>query len=300
MEQMLKTLFWAPFVIYRHGSLKPEKIYVKATGGYIYFSHSDRRAIKKLVFDTARGRTPDPVRFWQDFITKTQPDFALDIGVNYGECLFGTRYPESCRIIGCEANPTILAYLERSRITHPSASSIEIISGIVSDVVDANQEFFVDPTWSGTSSVAPTEATGNEARVIYKLHTHRLDSIVTPEQADGRTIIIKMDIEGSEPRAMQGFASALQRAKLVVGFMEFDSTMIHEAGSNPETFFHTLQESYEIYRLNHKGSKELVKIGSYTSIPKSRAKDGRIHLDFILVSKGVKSSEWLPSGWMLS
>jgi hypothetical protein len=153
LEGLAKAIAFAPVIILQHGSLRPERVRIKETGGYIYIDPKDRRAIKKLVLDTVRRRVSEPMRFWRDFLGKLKPDFALDIGVNYGECLFSVRYPGVTRVIGCEANLGIIPCITRSRDSHPDAGHIEVIHGLISDTSDQQQNFYVDPTWSGTASV---------------------------------------------------------------------------------------------------------------------------------------------------
>ena len=300
IERSIKTLFWIPFILKRHGTLRPSHIIVTSTGGTIFFSPTDKRAIKKLVYETARNRIPDPVVFWRDFIDHLQPDFALDIGVNYGECLFGIRYPENCHVIGCEANPAVMPFIERSKATHPSAESIEIISGIVSDVMDKTQDFFVNPSWSGSASVVTPDAKVNHGRDIYQLPTVRLDSLILPEKGKDKIIVFKMDIEGSEHRAMLGFEETLKHAQLVVGFMEFDSGLIRRAGSNAAEFLTKLLEDFVIYRLTEKASKVIVPVESIESLPQPRKLGASIHTDLILVSRKSSACNWLPKDWKIA
>jgi hypothetical protein len=132
---------------------------------------------------------------------------------------------------------------------------------------------------------------------VCEMTTRRLDSILTPQEAAGRVILFKMDIEGSEPRAMGGFESTLNQARLVVGFMEYDTTFIRNAGSDPVAFFEKTARQFSVFILKDAAPLTLIRVKEFSSLPKSRAKDGRVHTDLILVTQGVAASEWLPEGW---
>ncbi len=300
LERFAKYALYAPLVVIRHGSFRPSRVRIAATGAFIYFNVSDRRAVKKLIYDTARRRVSLPLRFWRDFLQKLQPDLALDVGTNYGECLFGVRYPEPTWILGCEANPGLMSFIRQSRESHPDQARIEVANVLVSDVDEASQYFHVNPSWSGTASIhKPSEAEAGQMR-SHLLSTRRLDSLVTPEVCEGRVVLLKMDIEGSEPLAIRGFSKSLTAARLVVGFIEFDTSFMQRVGQDGATFFNYLKADFDLYYVSSVNPCTLRSISDFEALPISRAEDRRIHLDLVLVTKGVELATWLPVGWALS
>lgn len=48
--------------------------------------------------------------FWINAINEYSPDLLIDVGVNYGECIFSTNYPKHTQIYGIEANRDLLKY----------------------------------------------------------------------------------------------------------------------------------------------------------------------------------------------
>ncbi len=300
LERFAKYAFYAPLVVMRHGSFRPSRVRIAETGAFIYFNVSDRRAVKKLIYDTARGRVTLPLRFWRDFLHKLQPDLALDVGTNYGECLFGVRYPEETRVLGCEANPDLMPYIRQSRESHPDEARIEVANVLVSEVDEASRYFHVNPTWSGTASIhEPSEADAGQMR-SHLLSTRRLDSLVTPEACEGRVVLLKMDIEGSEPLAIRGFSKSLAAARLVVGFIEFDTQFMQRIGQDGEVFFNELKADFDLYYVSAVKPCTLQSIADFGALPISRAEDRRIHLDLVLVTKGAEVGAWVPPTWVLS
>ena len=92
IEWWLRELWLSPRVWRRYRTLRPHKVALPDVDAQIHIDPSDRRARKKLLYDPLRGRTNRNVRFWRDFCATLEPDLALDIGANYGECIFSTDY----------------------------------------------------------------------------------------------------------------------------------------------------------------------------------------------------------------
>lgn len=300
LERFAKYAFYTPLVFIRHGSFRPTRVKIEETGSFIYFDPTDRRAVKKLIYGTARRRVPLPLHFWKDFIEKLDPDFALDVGTNYGECLFGVRYPDHTQVLGCEANPDLMSHVRQSRESHPDHSRIEIANILVSDVDDISQHFYVDPTWTGGASIYKPQEGGESLTRSHLLSTRRLDSLVTSEMCEGRVVLLKMDIEGSEPLAIRGFSKSLEAARLVVGFMEFDTIFMRQVGQDGEVFFNQLKENFDIYYVASVKPCTLQTVLDFKDLPISRAEGGRVHLDLVLVTKGADAAEWLSSRWVVT
>jgi FkbM family methyltransferase len=298
LERGFKTMLLAPLTVARYGTLRPHKVKINECSNWIYIDPYDRRAIKKFIQDPIRKRISQPLIFWRDFLAKLQPSLAIDVGVNYGECLFGARYPASTSVFGFEANPKINVLLQKSRIDHPDASRIKIVASLVSDSIEEAVSFYHDPLWSGTgSAVQSLNDSANTVTSIISSLT--IDSVIPSELATGATVLLKMDIEGYEPRAFGGMHQTLDAAQLVVGFIEFDTTFIREAGSDPGTFYQCLENRFNIYFLLDWRLKKLKLAESFEALPVSRADDGRIHTDLLLVTHGADTSRWLPKDWSI-
>lgn len=299
LERGLKMLLLAPPTLLRYGTIRPSRVKFSDSDHWIHINPQDRRAIKKFIHDPIRKRVSPPLTFWRDFLDKLEPAIAMDVGMNYGECLFGSRYAGHTRVFGFEANPRLTPYLSKSRDDHPDSASITIIEGLVSDKLEDSIPFYASPTWSGTGSAVRSLNNGADV-VTSSISSRTLDSVIPREQVMGKNLLFKMDIEGYESKAFSGFEATLDAAKLAVGFIEFDTTYVREAGTDPAAFYASLEQRFDIHRLMESRPKHIIKIKHYADLPVSRATDQRIHTDLLLSTRGIDHSEWLPSGWTIA
>jgi FkbM family methyltransferase len=291
-----KRIALAPLVLLRYGTLWPKKVRLVGCKHWVHIDPSDGRAVKKLIHDPLRGRISPPSNFWRAFNQHLQPTVAVDVGVNYGECLFSTRYASSTQVFGFEANPRLADLLEKSRMAHPDGRQITITHGLVSDSPGEDIPFFVNPSWSGGAS-AIASINAHHDILTYKISARSLDSVIPQQLVSGGCLLFKMDIEGYESRAFCGFEQTLEAAALAVGFIEFDTGYITAAGESPEVYFLRLAKRFDIYRLQ--GSQTLLRVADFSTLPRSRVADGRVHTDLVLVTHGASASQWLPIGWTI-
>lgn len=298
IERAIKSLYLAPLTIVRYGTLRPQKVKLSDCDNWIHIDPIDRRAVKKFIQDPLRKRTSPPLVFWRDFLAKLTPHVAIDVGVNYGECLFGARYGSATTVYGFEANPKINECLKKSRSDHPDGERIHIIASLVSDIVEEAVDFYVDPSWSGTGSAVRSLNDGANV-ITSSIPAVTIDSVIPTNLIEGGTLLVKMDIEGYEPRAFGGLQKTIDAAKLVVGFIEFDTTFIREAGSDAEIFYQTLESTFDVYFVANWRQKLLKRADRFAELPQSRAEDQRVHTDLLLVTRSTAPSAWLPNGWSI-
>jgi len=299
ITKSVKRIALAPLVLLRYGTLWPKKVRLAGCKHWVHIDPSDGRAVKKLIHDPLRGRISPPSNFWRAFNQHLQPTVAVDVGVNYGECLFSTRYASSTQVFGFEANPRLAPYLHKSRDAHPDAASITIKEGLVSDKMEDSITFYANPMWSGTGSALRSLNDGADI-VTRTISSRTLDSVIPREQVAGKNLLFKMDIEGYEAKAFAGFQATLEAAKLAVGFIEFDTTYLREAGTDPAAFYASLEQRFDIHRLMESRPNHIIKIKHFADLPVSRATDQRIHTDLLLSTRGINHSEWLPSSWTIA
>ena len=126
VEWYLRLWRLAPALLRQYGTLRPERVHLPQSRHAVYIDTGDRRAIKRILLDAVRGRYPVNRRFWVDFVGTLEPEIALDVGANYGECVFAADYTDATRVFAFEANPALQPHLQRSREEHPSAGSGEL------------------------------------------------------------------------------------------------------------------------------------------------------------------------------
>jgi FkbM family methyltransferase len=299
IERTAKSVLLAAPTIARYGTLLPSRVKLNGCSNWIHIDPRDRRSIKKFVHDPIRNRISPPLAFWRDFLANLEPSVAIDVGVNYGECIFGARYGAKTYVYGFEANPRILPYLHKSRQDHPDADRITIIEGLVSDVMEDSVPFYSDPSWSGTGSA--TRSLNENANVVTsRVKARTIDSVIPLGQVEGGTLLFKMDIEGHESRAFSGFIKTIRAAKLIVGLIEFDTSYIYQSGENPNDYFAILCERFDVHRLTPGRGATLVKVRTFGELPESRAMDNRVHTDLLLSTRGADPDSWLPDHWSIA
>lgn len=297
LERAFKQAYLLPLTWLRYGSLRPARAKLHGGDHWIYIDPTDQCAIKKVVHEPLRRKVSVNLIFWRELLAHLQPELAVDVGLNYGECLFGATYSPATRLFGFEANPRLLPYLEQSRQSHPQGRQMVITNCLVSDVPADDISFAVNPVWSGQSS-AVREINAGSGSIEFKLSARPLDAIIVPQLRKETTLLFKMDIEGYESRALRGFQQTLQRMTRAVGIIEFTSRFIRWAGEDPEAYFNWLRARFSIYRFADVKNRSVIAVPAYRALPYKHNDPGCADADLILVSRGQDAS-WLPTGWTL-
>lgn len=216
--------------------------------------------------------------FWSNAVKEYLPDLIIDVGVNYGECLFSTTYPGQTKIYGIEANRHLLKYIKKSRDVHPNKSQIAIINAFASDKDDEQKTFFVDKHWSGTSSASYMPSHNMIEEMPVKTIT--IDSLMK-ENLTNKTVLFKVDVEGYEAFVLKGMTRIMEESASTIGFIEFNSEYIEKSSVHADDFFTFLQTYFTIYV--YKEDDTLIKADHLTYEDLQNMFDtGYIHTDFIL------------------
>ncbi len=297
LEKAFKEAYLVPLTLLRYGTARPRRAKLHGCDNWIYIDPSDPCAIKKVVHEPLRGKVSTNLVFWREFNAHLNPELVVDVGLNYGECLFGTGYAPGTRLWGFEANPRLMPHLEESRKHHPDGARMTLTNCLVSDAPAEDVPFLVNPAWSGQSS-AVREINAGEGVLEFKLPARTLDSIIPAAAAAGKTRLFKMDIEGYESRALAGFSRTLEQAERAFGLIEFTPKFIQWAGVVPEDFFDWLRSRFSIYCIADARHRKLARIGDYSELPARHGGDFA-GTDLMLVSK-TAGSDWLPLRWTIS
>ena len=296
-EKAVKRAYLTPLTIIRYGTLKPTRARLHQCPHWIYIDPEDPCAIKKVVQEPLRGKVSDNLIFWRDFISHLKPTLIVDVGLNYGECLFGADYDDQVRLFGFEANPRLIPHLEKSRGSHPAGDRMTITNCLVSDEPADDVPFLVNPDWSGSSS-AVKELNNRPEAIEFKLPARTVDSVIPKDLAAGSTVLFKMDIEGYESRALRGFENTFSKASAAVGFIEFDGQYIRWAGQEPDDYLAWLQVHFRTFRVASIKNKTLAEVTRFSDVPKLHGDPNRVHTDLVLVSNQTPDG-WLAPGWKI-
>lgn len=297
-EWWLRELRLAPKVLRQYGTRYPTRVKLPDMEIYIYIDPWDRRARKQLLFDLIRGRSHRNSRFWRDFVDHIDPDAALDIGANYGECVFGTMYAPGVRVFALEANPELIPYLLESRDDHPSKSQIEVMNNLVSDKAVRSVPFFLNRASSGRSTAVAAIASDSGTVEAVDVAAVRVDDILANAGLRPEKLVFKVDVEGFEPRVLIGMKDTLEKASLAVGYVEIDSRFLSRSGWTIERYDSEIIRDFELYVPVDQKSLVLKHYDSLTAYRKTFGGQ-RIHTDLVLV-KNIQAREWLPTAWQLA
>lgn len=184
-------------------------------------------------------------KFWKEAVVNFKPTIVLDVGVNYGECIFSTNYDTEVQIFGFEANERLIPYIERSRDEHKNKEQIKIIHALASNKTKQQQSFYVNSMWSGTSSGVTTKM--HKAIERQTIDSIKVDSLFTDQELLQERVLFKVDVEGFEAFVLYGMERLIQESKSCLGFIEFDSHYIRKSGTDIEEFLFFLKKHFEIY-----------------------------------------------------
>ncbi len=78
----LKSVYLSFITWRRYGATRPEAVTQPGSPSPVHINPRDRRALKKLAHDSARGRVSVPMHFWRNAVSTPQPQLAVDVGAN--------------------------------------------------------------------------------------------------------------------------------------------------------------------------------------------------------------------------
>lgn len=268
-------------IIYAHGNPFVSVISLYPSGAKVSVNPLDRAAQAGIM---AHHK---PYYRREQFVTYLiaswfNPDAFIDVGVNYGACLFSVPRDFSGRCFGFEANPALRRYIEKSMQMNDQLQ-VEMYWGVVSDGVDRQVSFFVHRRWSVKSSAITPENTNHHTKV--QSTTFCLDDVITPSMGF-HNVFIKIDVEGYEFKVINGFRKTMGELENVIGFVEFDSEYVRRAGQAPQKVIHDWMEMFDVYEINE--NEEVTRLDP---IRVKQINDMQcFHSDFFLVK--LSQPEW--------
>lgn len=229
-----------------YGTTHPTVVTLADGRHQVSIDPTDPRARKKVASDAIRGKRRRNQVFWVSAINALQPNVALDVGVNFGECLFQADYPSHTTAFGIDGNPGLLPHLIASRDLHPQGPQIEVINALVAEEPAEAASFFVSQRASGgsTAAAAVTEIRDGEFEEK-QVPVTSVDTLVESANSLDR-IVFKIDVEGYEGHVLRGMVRSLANCESAVGLIEFDTQMLTRAGESLEQFWDFLRQQFDV------------------------------------------------------
>ncbi|MFK7822426.1 MAG: FkbM family methyltransferase [Planctomycetaceae bacterium] len=265
----------------RYGTTHPAV--VKLADGFheVRIDPTDPRARKKIASDGIRRKRRRNQVFWVAAVDELQPDVAIDIGVNFGECLFQADYPPETQAFGIDGNPDLLPFLQASRELHPQGPQIEVLNALVAEKPAESASFFVSQKASGGSTAVSGVTDMREGDFEEKqVPVTSIDTLLNTTESAKR-IVFKIDVEGFEGQVLRGMEATLSACKTAIGFIEFDTRMLTRAGEDMEQLWQFLQDRFEVHMFV--GSRLVDLSHADWSVAKANCKATDDHTDLVLI-----------------
>ncbi|WP_100407522.1 FkbM family methyltransferase [Bacillus solitudinis] len=266
------------FMKYKTINLEKLPTYIKLPSSFdLHINPLENRGRALLI---SSGITQERlVKFWERSVKEYSPTTVLDIGVNYGECLFSVKYPTETKVYGVEANAQLIPFINKSLDNHPNKNQIQIINAFASNLEHQDQDFYIDTNWSGTSSGKEIYSQMVEKHLV---QTVTVDSLLKDQDVSKERILFKIDVEGYEAFVLEGMKQVINQSKSLLGIIEFDSVYLQNAGTHLDSFLANLTENFTVYLFDHAGELNLLTEVTIERIQKI-LKSSEIHIDLVLV-----------------
>ncbi len=264
----------------KYGFRLPDHVVLPNSGAPMFLDRTEQRARQLLLGDaTGQGLLKN---IWHLAISRLQPCVVVDVGANYGEFLFGERYPADCRVIGIEANAALEQWLRRSREHHPDRDRIIVETAIAAESSGESRSFFLSTYSSGRSSAIERNDGGWKRQ---DCTTVAVDDLAADVDVADRSVVFKIDVEGYESQVLAGMRNLVSRARTVLGIIEFNSAFIEEAGCCPAEFLQDLAGTFRIAALARRRPPVLLDNPSLDVLRQVTGSSGDdVELDLVLLS----------------
>lgn len=162
----------------------------------------------------------------------------IDLGANIG--YYTLRAARSIgptgHVYAFEPDPRTAPYLRRN-VARNAARNVSVIEAAASG--RSGEAVFRQ---SGRASHSGLHHTMSEhAPIAVSVVTSRVD-----DHVQGPVDVVKMDIEGEEPAALQGMAGILSSSPALRLFTEFSPRALEKAGNQPQAFMDWMKSNFEI------------------------------------------------------
>ena len=226
----------------------PEKI--KTNTSIIYLNPNDPVISGALFFGVYEK---SETKFLNDICFEGMK--VIDIGANVGyySALTSDIVGPEGIVLAIEPDPESFKYLLKTI----QASKFKNIRPFLKAASDHNNilPLFISKDNRGDNRLYQT----NQKRDYINVKTIRLDELIIENEID-QIDLIKIDVQGYEPKAIRGMEKIITSSKKIILLTEFWPKGIIDAGENPYDFLEMLRNfDFLLYELNKKGKLVLLR-----------------------------------------
>jgi len=204
----------------------------------------------------------------------------LDVGANIGyfTLLAARLVQESGHVYAFEPNPGNCVSLRRS-LAENGFNHVTVFQNAVAEKAQTL-------IFSGGGADSNGRIINESEPMAQEFALPRVEAVVLDDVlADAARIdVIKMDIEGAEPRAWEGMQQLIAKHRPVL-VMEFAPELIRiTSGADPAAFMEAIQAQYDVYILERSGQKSATPQNT-AAIMAAQAASGIGHVDVVAYAK---------------
>jgi FkbM family methyltransferase len=202
---------------------------------------SDRGSVYTLACCQADIFEPFERGIFGEIICSNPDCLVIDIGASYGVYTLTAcnlaKHKFGRKVVSIEPDRRVFERLSESVSNNGFEEDVILINKAVSDSDEKQVTFFINKS----GSVDNRSITPGQIQVIdsYDVDAVTIDSIIADVEKEGikpQTVIVKIDIQGNEPRAVRGMSKTLSDYKSIAVLLEFDDALLRDAGFDSSEF----------------------------------------------------------------
>lgn len=193
--------------------------------------------------------------------------YVIDVGANYGAfCLAAAnlyRFGLIKKIIAIE--PDLRAYNALRKSLSKNQFDVDLYNLIVSDS-SGIEKVFINARSSADNRTHKITTAPIRIRNFYEVDSITLDELLLQASVDYNSFfVIKMDIQGNEPRAIKGMSLALSNAKGFILFFEHAPYLIESTCISEEEYLSSLKSLSPDYVCEISGGS-VIRLSSFSDL----------------------------------
>jgi len=216
--------------------------------------------INLMGFDTAIGKTTEPwiYHILLELHQSRKLDAFIDIGVNTGQTLIKIKsIDDKIPYYGFEPNPNCVYYLQYLQEQN-DLQNVTFSCFALGNVQGTTEMHFLGDE-DTRATILKTETTPTD------LIHHRLVAVTTLDQVNpdipvGKTVVLKIDVEGFELEVIKGALHFISKHRPIILFEVLPHNGSQNCKSRAIELFQTIEKQrYQLFRINRNGGREEMK-----------------------------------------